>query len=218
MPSPTRPAAWRLLFVAGALLIVPGTLRHPRDPEMAAMLANPDWMPSHLLLLAGFVALLAGLLAYRRTGGAGTKRWVTLGIAGTALQVVEAAFHAAAVVDLDRLHAGAGTPVLSTHLALAALFYPLFSLSMIYLIVSGARERSLGSWWIAPLGILGVVMHGAAAILVVVLGLGLGVLFAGIALFGLWMLLAALWPVRRGAVETSGPSGAARRAESPVGA
>ena len=199
MSSSSRPAAWRLLFLAAAPLIVLGTLRHPRVPGMAGMMAHPDWVPSHVIILAGYAAVLGGLLLLRRSqGGGAMTRWLRLAIVGTALQVVEAVFHAAAVVDLHRLTAGHATPVLSTHLVLTALFYPLFSLSMLGLIVAGARERSLGSWWIAPLGMLGVIVHATAAILVVVVGMtGVGVLFAGIGLFGIWLLLAALWRTRR---------------------
>jgi hypothetical protein len=205
MRTSSRLAAWRLLLLAASPLLVVGALRHPRVPGMPAMLAHPDWLLSHLAALAGYLSLLGGLVLLRRAGGGPPGPWLRLAIVGAALQAVEAVFHAAAVVDLGRLNAGHATPVLSTHLALAALLYPLFSLSMIGLIVAGARGRALGSWWIAPLGLLGVLSHGAAAIVVVVLGMtGLGALFAGIALFGLWLLPAALWPARHpaGAAET----------------
>ncbi len=173
------------------------------------MLADPGWLLSHLLQLAGYAAFLGGLLLYRRAPGALQGPWLRVAIVGAALQAIEMAVHAAAMVDLDRLHAGHATPVLSTHLVLTVLFYPLFSLAMGALIVASARRRALGSWWIAPLGLLGLLCHAAAAILVVVLELPVGPLFAGIALFGLWLPLAALLPARHAA-------GAAAAAHAPV--
>ncbi|HEX8452284.1 MAG TPA: hypothetical protein VF647_09325 [Longimicrobium sp.] len=192
MPISSRPAAWRMLFLISGLMMVPGALTHPRGGGMPVMLADPGWISSHLLMLGGHVALVAGLLALgQRTS------WLRVGVVVAALQVVEAAFHAAAFVDAHHLQAGRPTPVLSTHMLLTPLVYPLFALGMIWVIVAAARAGALGSGWIAPLGVAGVAAHGAAAIVVGVLGHDeLGPLFAGIALFGLWCVFASLWPVR----------------------
>lgn len=70
MSTPARLARWRLAFGVAAPLIILGTLQHPRVPGIAAMLAHPDWLRSHLLLLAGYMALLAGQVLYRREPGA----------------------------------------------------------------------------------------------------------------------------------------------------
>ncbi|MGH7564487.1 MAG: hypothetical protein ACREK5_08690 [Gemmatimonadota bacterium] len=121
-----RFGTWRPLFIlAGVLIIIGGSL-HPRDDSMEAMLANADWVLSHSLLLAGFVSFLFGLLLYGRTTWLPerTRRWTRWAVIGTALQVVEAAFHAAAVVDHGHLVAGAPTPVLTTHLWLTLILYP----------------------------------------------------------------------------------------------
>src|SRR6185312_1991711 len=93
--------------------------------------------------------------------------WLRWAIVAAALQTVEMTLHTLAFVDHDHLVAGQPTPVLSTHLTLAVVVYPLFALTMIGIIVAGARERALGSWWIAGLGIAGVAAHGAAAPLAV---------------------------------------------------
>lgn len=212
--TPARIAAYRLAFAAAGPLLIFGALRHPRVPGMPAMLAHADWLLSHLLQLAGYLALLGGLMLYGRARGAEPGPWLRLAVVGAALQTIEAAFHAAAVVDLDRLNAGHATPVLTTHLRLAVIFYPAFALSMAALIVTGARRRALGSWWIAPLGLLGVISHGAAAILVVALGMPLGVLFAGIALFGLWLTLVAVLPGRSTAGARRTPQGPAPASRS----
>lgn len=192
---------WRICFLLAAAGILAGGPRHPGG-TMAEMLAHPDWLLSHVLVLAGFVALLAGLILYARSGTLpdGTRRWTRLAIIGTALQVVEMIFHTAAMVDHANLVAGRATPVLTIHLALAVVLYPVFAITIIGFIVAAARERALGSRWIAWIGVIGAAAHGAAPPLV--LGLGddrLRVLFPMIALFALWALLAAVWPLRAAA-------------------
>ena len=55
----------------------------------------------------------------------------------------------------------------------------------------------LGSPWIAWLGILGAAAHGAAPPLVVLLEVEWATfLFRLLLLFALWLVLAALWPLR----------------------
>jgi hypothetical protein len=211
MPISSRPAAWRVLFLISGLMMIPGAVTHPRGGGMAGMLADPGWISSHLLMLGGPIALVAGLLALGR-GAA----WLRVGVVVAGLQVVEAAFHAAAFVDGHHLQAGRPTPVLSTHMLLTPFVYPLFALGMIWMIVAAARAGVLGSGRIAPLGVLGVAAHGAAAILVGVLGHDeLGPLFAGIALFGVWCVLASLWPVRA-RVPAAAPVPAAARLGVPA--
>ncbi|MEN3333531.1 MAG: hypothetical protein V7641_2896 [Blastocatellia bacterium] len=189
---------WRLCFILAALFLLTGGPQHPGG-TMAEMLGNPKWVPAHSLLLAGFVTLLAGLLLYQRTTSlpARTQRWLRFAVIGTALQAVEMALHTAAVVDHDHLTAGSGTPVLTTHLWLAVVFYPIFALTFIGFIIAGMRDQVLGSPWIAWLGIIGLLAHGAAAPLVVLLKVaGASILFPFLLCFALWLILAGLWPLR----------------------
>lgn len=201
---------WRVFFALSALFILTGGPQHPGG-TMAEMLAHPKWVPSHTLLLAGFLSLLAGLILYQRTVALPdrTRRWVRLAAIGTALQAVEMVFHTASVVDHANLVAGRTTPVLTTHLWLSIALYPVFGLTMIGLILATARDRSLGSPWIAWLGILGALAHGAAAPLVVGFEIQWAeILFPFLMLLALWLLLAALWPLRRTAERerTAGPA------------
>jgi hypothetical protein len=189
---------WRLPVLLAGILIVLGGPRHPRG-SMAQMLADPAWVPAHVLVLAGFAALLAGLLLFRRAGPLPdrTARWLRYATFAAALQTVEMVVHTLAFVDHANVVAGRTAPVLFTHLGLAVAVYPLFALASIGLIVAAARDRTLGSWWVAWLGIAGVAAHGIAAP-AAVLGADprFRVLFAGVALFALWLVLAALWPAR----------------------
>ena len=173
---------------------------------MAEMLANPSWTMSHVLLTAGFAALLAGLWVFRRAATVrdGMRRATTIALAGTALQLLEMILHTASVVDHGHLVAGEPTPVLSTHLAMAIALYPVFAVTAILFIVAGMRQRAVGSPWIAWLGIIGATAHGLSAPLVVGLGIEAGILFPMLMLFALWLMLAAVWPVRAAAPERVG--------------
>ncbi len=207
-----RIAPWRpLLLLAGPLMIA-GALTHPRDSSMQLMLLNPIWIPSHALMLAGYVALLASLFLLHRSGDGPQGRTMPIILGGVALQTIEALFHLIAVVDAERMQAGHATPVFSTHMFLGAVGYPVFAVVAIALIIAGARTRTLGRWWIAPLGILGAFLPGLAGVLVIWLGMPVGVFFAGIAFFGMWATVVALLPERA-------PAEAKRRsAAAPVDA
>ena len=199
---------WRLpLFAAGALLFAGGQM-HP-DGTMEQMLGDPIWIPGHLLVLAGYASLLAGLVLLRRAGEHPplTRRWLRLAVLVTAGQTVEMVAHTVAVVDHGNLVAGHATPVLYTHYMLALVFYPLFAAGMIGLMVAGARERTLGSWWIAWIGAVGVAAQGVAVPLILATGnRGFSFLFAGILPLAVWMVLASLWPVRVPAASAASPS------------
>lgn len=187
---------WRLLFLTSAVLLLIGGPQHPRG-SMAEMLADPAWVPSHLLQLGSYVALLVGLVVFGRSDDlpSQTRRWLRLATVGTALMVIEMALHTAAMVDHGALVAGESTPVLTTHLWMSVLFYPVFAVTTIGFLVVSARERTLGSPWIVWLGVAGLVAHGAAPLLVVGLGLtGASILFPMVMLFALWLVLAAAWP------------------------
>lgn len=192
---------WRPFLALCGIMILLGGPQHPGG-TMAEMLAHPGWVPAHGLQLVGYVSLVIGLLFFGRSRALPprTRRWSRIALAGAVLQMIEMAFHTAAVVDAENLVAGAATPVLSIHLRITPVIYPLFAIAMSGLIVAGARERALGSWWIAWLGILGVVAQGAAGLLVGGFDLlQFRFLFPGVVLFALWAVLAAFWPVRRAA-------------------
>jgi hypothetical protein len=198
---------WRTCFVAAGALIAIGGPMHPKGTT-EQMLANPAWIPGHLLVLGGFVSLLAGLILYRRSEAVtpATRRALRIAAVGTLLQVIEMAFHAAAAVDHDHLVAGHATPILTTHLTLALFCYPAFAASMIWLIVTGVRERSIGSKWTAPLGVIGAVAHGMAPPLVVGLDMSsASVLFPMLILLAVWMIATGLLrrPVHSAAAITS---------------
>jgi hypothetical protein len=130
-----------------------------------------------------------------------------LACVGSALQALEMFIHAIAYVDLASLRAGASTPVLSTHLFMTPLLYPVFAATTIALIVRGAQYRAIGSWWIAPIGIVGAAAHGLAGLLVGGFEvMWARVLFIGIAPAGLWLLLAGVLPAKTAAAARVAPA------------
>jgi hypothetical protein len=175
---------------------------HPGG-TMAEMLADPSWLPGHALVTLGFIGLSAGLLAWGRGAALPprTAKWLTLVFWASVVQSIDMAIHTAAMVDLDRYVAGQPTPVLTTHLWMTATVYPLFAALFIGFLVTASRDRLLGSWWIAWMGIVGAIGHGLAGPLVVVWDIEWARdLFPLILLVALWMMAAAGWPARRAPV------------------
>ena len=189
---------WRpCLLLAGGFILAGGPL-HPRG-DMAQMLGHPDWVLSHVLVTAGFVALLGGLVLYRRVPALPprSRSWTRWAIWATALQLVEMVLHTASVVDHHNLVTGQPTPVLGAHLAMAVVAYPLFGIAAALWIVVTARARALASPWVVPLGVIGALAHGAAPVLVVTFGVPQArILFPMVMLLALWLVIAALVPLR----------------------
>jgi hypothetical protein len=193
---------WRACFVLGGITILAGGPMHP-EGTMEEMLKHPDWFAAHALITVGFAAMAAGLFLWGRNRFAGpaTRRWLRPALALTILQGLDMAVHTAAMVDHERLAAGLATPVLTTHLWLTAIVYPVFAVAVIGFLLAAGRDRVLGSWWIAWIGIAGAAGHGLAGPLTVVFEIPWArALFPLLVLVGIWMLLAACWPARAAAL------------------
>jgi len=189
---------WRSLLVLSGILIFVGGPMHPGG-TIAEMLADPQWVPSHALMLAGELCLLAGLVIYGRSFQIPrrTRFWLTLAIVGLVLQSVEMVLHTLAYVDHANLVAGEPTPVLTTHLWMTPAFYPVFGVTAAGFVLVAASDRALGSPWFAWLGAIGALAHGAAGFIVPLFEVEWArALFPLLVLLGIWAILTALWPVR----------------------
>lgn len=203
---------WRVLFVVAGVLMLAGGPRHPGG-SMLEMLRHHDWFMAHALVTLGYGTMVAGLVAFSRTAAntPGLQRWTRLAIAGTALQTVEMAVHTAAMVDAANLAAGHATPVLTTHLTMAMLFYPLFGITSAAFFVQGMRERAIGSPWIVAIGVIGTVANGIAPILVGLFGwMEARILFAFMVGVAIWLVLAAVWPTSTVRATVGKPAAAVR--------
>lgn len=164
---------------------------------MLEMLMHHDWFMAHALVTLGYGTMVAGLVGFSRTdaNSPAMRRWTRLAIVGTALQTVEMAVHTAAMVDAGNLAAGRATPVLTTHLAMSVVFYPLFAITSAAFFIKGMRERAIGAPWIVWIGVIGTVANGIAPILVGLFGwMEARILFAFMIGIAIWLLLAAVWP------------------------
>jgi hypothetical protein len=189
---------WRPAFILAGGLILAGGPQHPGG-TMVEMLGDPNWTIAHVLMLGGFVALALGLIALGPETGLPTpvrraRRWALI---GTGVQIVEMVLHTLASADHANLMAGRATPILSTHLMLALVAYPIFAATMVFFIVVATRERALGSPFIAWLGVVGAIGHGIAPPLTMLTTLPWARrLFPLLVLLALWAILTALWPRR----------------------
>jgi hypothetical protein len=198
---------WRpMLAIAGILLLIGGPL-HPKadttksfNESTALMLAHPNWPIAHALILASYILLLLALvgMAQRSELPNSVRRILRFAQVGAALAVVEMAFHLAATADRSSLIAGGPTPLLTAHMTLAVVAYPMLGLSVAALALQGARTRSFGGWAIGWLGALGGVAHGMAApIVVLTRDQRYSPLFMGAAVMALWLCLVAIWPIAK---------------------
>lgn len=170
-----RNLPWRGLVAAAGLLTFVGGSMHPQAPdglgfedELVHMMKSDQWVPGHGLLTIGAAMLLVGLVLIRRAGrwpeAAGLLRYA---IVATAVYTAELVFHTAAVVDRDALVDGDFGPIITTHLALAFVAYPLFGVATALL---GARFVRTWAAPMKPLAVLGIVAgiaNGLAAPLVI---------------------------------------------------
>ncbi len=194
-------ALWRPLFVLFAVLAAAGGPRHPRG-TLLQMLGDPAWASSHALVLAGFAAFLAGLIAFRGRGTAlpaRTSRWAALAILGTTLQVVQLVLHTAASLDHANLAAGRATPLLTTAIWCGVIFSPIFAATLIGLIVAGLRDRTLGSVWTAWAGLLGALLFAIAPALELARVTRPEQFSAALIGIALWAIAAGLWHAPRAA-------------------
>lgn len=199
--------AWRVLMFVGALLVGGGGMQHPGG-QMAEMLADPGWFQSHATATVGFLVLSLGMMLFRRTTAPAsrTRWWAGIATVMLACEAVEMAVHTMAYVDapaariamMSATGEGPATPVLSTHLIMATIIYPITGLVLVGLMVAGMKEKALGSKWIVPLGFIGAVTHAVVMPLVYLANIGAAaILFPMITFLVLWFCLAAVWPVPR---------------------
>jgi hypothetical protein len=204
-----KPLHWRILIIVAAICMGIGGPQHPQGESNAEMLADPVWFASHAWVFASFVAMLAGMVLFRRSHAVSSRtgRWLKAAIVVTVLEAVEMALHTVAYVDLPNLLADQSTPIYTTHMTMAMIVYPIFGVLFTGFILVAARERAIGSIWIAPIGIIGALAHSAAGLLVVGFGItSAGIGFPMIMLVMVWAFIAALMPVRPATVSSAQPA------------
>ena len=184
-------------MLIGGALHPAGLEDAPFMEHTAVMLRNPVWPTSHAFSLLGSLLLLTGLLLARQDADVAEAvgpRLLRIAVVGNAVWCIEGLAHLLAYRDLDALVSGGPTPILSVHLAMAVVSYPLGNFP---LVLVGPR---LGRNWqplvrvFAWLGAIGGLVYGVSAPIVVLnQDQGYGILFPiGATLVAVWLLAAGL--------------------------
>lgn len=177
-PAAGRSARWRPLFVAAGLFMAAAGPLHPESDasgtmreELATMTAGDTWVLSHLGVAIGTALLAAALWVARRSGQWPTATDRTLRVAAVAVSVyvIETVLHLAAVIDRDALAAGDAAPIAFTHLALAAVLYPVSGLAIAALAARLGTVVTAGHKVLAGIGVLAGLVHALSVPLTMLL-------------------------------------------------
>jgi hypothetical protein len=185
---------WPWALLSGGIAGVAGALLHPdQDPSLngptaiADWIADPFWMPSHILILLAALLFAPGLLGLTRSGllagAARTTAWVAAAV--SVLYVIESVPHLLAPIDHSAVLSDGATPFLNGHQFGSLLVYPLFGFSVAALAFLSGRRLVHPA--VGVLGALGAVAFGFAPIAVGPLDIDeFGVLFSGGLLMASW--------------------------------
>lgn len=171
--------ASRVAFVGSGATMMIGAPHHPSSDanhslrhELATMTAHEDWVFAHSFVVASMALFATGLwLAHRsRTWAESTHRALRLAAVALSIYVVETVFHLASKVDSQALADGDGAPVAFTHMALAAVLYPVSGAAIAFLGWKVFTAYPWGRRPIAALAMIGGVMHGLSVPLTLIFG------------------------------------------------
>ncbi len=198
-------------FTVGGVLMAVGGQMHPHgsgstvDAHLLSMFDSPAWPLAHLLLLGGGLASLAGFVtAWRdQVFGPTVRRWLALAGLGWGFGAAELVPHLLAAGEAHALEHHEATPVLDLHLVMQVIASPAVGLTGALVAVAVARAaRSRAAWVLAGFAVVGGVLSGLAAPLVVVTGDPVWTLLfpfqAGLAVWLLGTGVRLLWQGERG--------------------
>lgn len=191
----TRPTWWPGAMLASGASFLLGGLWHPQEDEAlagaaqtSAWLADPAWVPAHLVLLLAEVLLVVGLVGLLRAGPTLAAPARAAGWAATAaavLWVAEGVPHVLAAGDAHAVAAGHATPSFGLFQSLSVLVYPLVGLSVCGLAVLAGRRLTHPA--LTAVAVVGGLAYAAAPVLEGVLGISvLDPLYAVGLLMGVW--------------------------------
>lgn len=167
----TSPTRWRPLLIAAGICMAAAGPLHPESDasgttreELATMTAGDTWILSHTGVAIGTVLLAVGLWSAHRSGRwpLATHRALRVAAIAVSLYVVETVMHLAAWVDRDALAAGDPAPVAFSHLALAAVLYPVSGIALAVLAVRLGRTVTAGHKVLAAIGVLAGLAHAVS--------------------------------------------------------
>lgn len=207
-PDKTAAGLWPWALTAGGVLFLIGGPLHPGTdtslPEAQATaesIGAATWIPSHALILAGATGYLIGLFGLARSPmplPTAARRAAWVAAIGGVLLAIESVVHLGAFLDEDAALAGDATPVLSTHMALSLVVYPVFTFAVAALAV--LSRNALTHPVVGIIGAIGAIAFGVAPALVGLADIeALAVLFPiGAAVLALWFTVVGVTALIRG--------------------
>lgn len=207
--APTRSGhpsqlASAILLLAGAVLQVVSSLLAPNtgpdgdwDVEVAAMLDDDAFVPSHVLEFVSVAMMLAAVVMIARSPVVRTLRAmrsaaialaVGLGIALAGLvSFMLSAREAEEVLD------GGSTPLFDTHVTVQAFATPIIGVSIAILAVLDARRSPRWTWIPAVLAVVGGLIAAVSGpAIAITRDLSATSLFAGFVGVSLWLIVTAV--------------------------
>lgn len=201
---PILPAAG--LALGGLLFTVGGSL-HPEatgttvTEHLVEMYANPLWVPSHVLALAGVLAVAISLAVLARTGAPipasdRLRPFAIIAALGAIIATVEFIPHLASNSEAEALHEGHAAPLTDLHGWLGIVSTPALGLSVALLAVMVAvtrtRLRAL-AWVLAVIAVVGGVSYAIAGPLIKLSGDPAAAgFFTGVAGTSAWLFIAGV--------------------------
>jgi cytochrome bd-type quinol oxidase subunit 2 len=174
-----RHRAAAALFVLGGLLMVAGGQLHPQgsghtvDEYLLTMFSSPQWLSSHLVLLAGSAtSCLAFIAAWRSEAFRGrVQRWLPLVAVAWGLGAVEMLPHLLAANDAHALEHHEATPVLDLHVLMQLVASPAVGVTSAFIAVAVAvAAKTRPAQVLAGFAVLGGLGSAAASPLVTATG------------------------------------------------
>jgi hypothetical protein len=204
-PTSSSSRAGAVGLASAGLLIGLGGVLHPRvdtslefEQGLAGMFDSSGWNVSHVLTMAGFLALAVSLAALVN----GTRSLRVLGwiaAAGAAFAAVESLPHMLAASEAAEVRQGGATPLADLHTVLQSISTPVVGLSLAALALAGARSSALNAGRVVTaLAVVGGLVFALAGPAIALSeNSELSPLFAGSAGLAIWAVVAGTRTARQ---------------------
>lgn len=187
--------AYIVLAVGGALFIAGGPL-HPSDDghgnkveQLHEALVQSTWVPSHLLLLGGFIGFAVGALTLRKRAPKALMRVV---VPVAIIGVIGMAAHTLQFLNADNLAAGDPNAIYYIQVLAETVVNAAWAVAFALLALIGGFTRSVGNVFTGILGSIGGAAFALASATIAFVDT-FDPLFPVSVLLGLWAITIGTW-------------------------
>ena len=180
-----------------------GGMTHPGDSgqgnkteQLHEMLVQPNWYPSHLLLLASMVGFAVGVRALAHQGPTGFRKLAGYVWKVAAVAAVGMLIHTLEAFNAENLADGQGNLFSAVQVVNETVIDTAFAVAIGALAVVGGLTRAAGNVITAGIGLVGAVAFGLASATIAYTD-RFDFLFPVGGLLGLWAILIGLWYAAR---------------------